>query len=201
MNRAKKRYLMILFLTLCATGYLTLLSSYALAMEETSRGRWFWDNIMLWINFGILVFFFIKYAKKPLVNFLHGEQKKIEENIGTVEAQIKKAISLMDEETEKLKHIDEQLKKIKENIVELGWREKGKIIEKAKIIANQMLEDAHKESEYRLVMAKKRLSVEMLDIAISMAVERLKKEISVEDNEKIIDQFTSGLSATREILP
>lgn len=196
MNPIYKHLRMILIITLLVAASVFLFYSDAFAVEEITKGRKLWNNIMLWVNFGILVFLFIKFAKNPLMNFLYGEQKKVGETLSSVEEKVKSARSLMDTEADKLKDIDQNLRQIKKDIIDLGKLEKDKIIESAKQTADQMIEDAKKQSEYRLELAKNKFSKEMLDIAVSIAVDRLKKGITIEDNEKIIDQFTSRLSDT-----
>ena len=56
----------------------------AFGAEGISTGRKIWDNVMLFLNFGILVFLFIKFARKPLMNFLRGERTKIAEEFGKI---------------------------------------------------------------------------------------------------------------------
>ena len=46
-----KFLLLIFFSALCVL----FIESDALAIEESSRGRIIWDNVMRWINFGIMV--------------------------------------------------------------------------------------------------------------------------------------------------
>ena len=200
MNGMRKRCLNMFLLTLCAITSLVLFSSDAFAVGAASKGRTIWDNIMLWINFGILVFFFIKFGKRPLMNFLRGERQTIKDGIDAVEEKVKKARTLMEARADKLKNIDKRIKKVRQGIIELGQKERERIIEKAKITASKMIEDSKKEAQYKLEMAKKRFSEEMLDMAVSIAVEGLKKEISQDDNERIVDQFASGLNTTGERL-
>ena len=61
-NKSCSVYFLALFILLALIG---LSASDVFAMEESGKGRIIWNNIMLWINFGILVFIFIKYARKP----------------------------------------------------------------------------------------------------------------------------------------
>ena len=189
-NKSFSVFFLVPFIIL---ALLILSSSNVFAMEGSGKGRVIWNNIMLWVNFGILVFVFIKYAKKPLINFLYGERQKIKENIDNVEAQITKAKELMDAESEKLKNIDEYLSKTKEMIIGIGLREKEEIIEKAKINAEQMIKDAEKESEYRLAAARKIFGKEMLDAAISIVTNKLKADLSLEEDDVIIKRFAAGL--------
>ena len=163
------------------------------AIEGPSKGRKIWDLVMLWVNFGILVFFFMKFAKEPLMNFLRGESKKIGEKLDSIDRLVKNAKSLMEVEANKLEDIDSHMKVMNEQITALGQMEKSTIIENAETTAKKMIEDARQEAEYKLEMAKKKFSLEMLDAATSIAVELLKEKISQEDNEKIIDQFLTGL--------
>ncbi|MDY7035313.1 MAG: ATP synthase F0 subunit B [Thermodesulfobacteriota bacterium] len=197
MNHTNNRHLLTVFFILCVVAAVFSLSPDAFAMEEISKGRKVWDNILLFINFGILVFFFIKYAKRPLIDFLHGERKMLEDILNTVNEKLKEAKSLMNAEADKLKDIDGRLQEIRGTIIEIGQKEKEKTIETAKITAKKMIEDAQKESEYKLDMAKKTLTNEMVDIAISLVEKRLKKRISAADDKKFIDQFLGNLDKVK----
>ena len=79
----------------------------------------------------------------------------------------------------------------------MAKREKDKIIEDAKTAAEKMIENAKRYYDYRMAFAKKTLSDEMVDIAISMVEERLSKEISEEDNEKLINKFFTDLQTSK----
>lgn len=198
MNRINgKRYLLICFLVMSAVVAVLLSCSDSYAAEGTSKGRIIYDNIMLFLNFGILVFLFIKFAKKPLIDFINGESKKISKDLTDIEERVKEARSLMDSEAAKLEGIDERIREIKEQVLEIGKREKDKIIEKAKYAARQMIEDAEKEAQYRLEKARRRFGEEMLDMAVSLAMEKLKKEVTLEDNEMMIDQFSERLNSEK----
>lgn len=190
MNR-KNIFIFCLFL--CIVMFFFVFCPDGLAQEGPSNGRKIWNTIMLWVNFGILAFFFIKFGKNPLMKFLYGEREKLAKKIDEVEGQVKQAKSAMEVEAEKLENMDEHIDEIRRRIIELGQREKTQTMEKAKATADRMIEDAKKEAQYRVELAKKRFGEEMLDIAVSMAVEELKKGISQEDNERLIEQFSTGL--------
>jgi F-type H+-transporting ATPase subunit b len=152
---------------------------------------------MLWINFGILVFLFLKYAKKPLIGFLRGESKKIKEEITDVETQLDKAKTIMESEVINLKDLEGRIQEIRGNIVEIAQREREKTIEQARITANRMMEDVNKESEYKIELAKKTIQDEMMDFAISIVKERLEKGLKPEDDEKLINEFLSGMDPAK----
>jgi F-type H+-transporting ATPase subunit b len=174
------------------------------AAEGTSKARIIWDNIMLFVNFGILVAAFIKFGKTPLVDFLQGERKKVREKIEAIEDQLHKADSLMKAEADKFASIDERIKETREQIIALGEKEKQRIIEKAELLAHHMIEDARNEAEYRLEKAKKTYGAEMLETAVSIALGDLESRLTQEDDEdivkKMVDQFSIGLDAGKQRL-
>ncbi len=187
------------------TIYFTIfLCPSSFAAEGTSKARIIWDNIMLFVNFGILVAAFIKFGKTPLVNFLRGESKKVEEKIDTIEGQLQEANSLMKAETDKFASIDEGIKEMREQIIALGEKEKQKIIEKAGLLARHMIEDARNEAEYRLEKAKKSYGEEMLETAVSIALRDLESRLTQDDDEdiveKMVDQFSIGLDTGKQRL-
>lgn len=192
-----KKGLFVSFLVLGVLGLIAVLGTDAFAAQKTSEGRKLYNTIMLFVNFGILAFLFIKYARKPLVNFLKGESSKIAEDLDSIDEQLKKARSALSIEEEKFSGTEERMQKIKADIIELGHSEKEKIIENAKQTADKMIEDTKRKSEYKLEEAKKMLGTEVMDIAISVAKEKIQKEISPEDDEALFNQFLSNLDSIK----
>jgi F-type H+-transporting ATPase subunit b len=72
-------WMMVLVFSLHIFGYETF------AADKTTTWRPIYDLILRWINFGIIVFIFIKYAKTPLMNFLRGQKEKLAEEIKQLE--------------------------------------------------------------------------------------------------------------------
>ncbi len=158
-----------------------------------------WNEIMLFVNFGVLVFLYIRFAQKPLKNFLKGEGDKISEQLQTIEADVQEARSSMEAESERLKNLDDNLSNITESIIAAGAREKESIIERAQAVADKMVSDAKKEAEFKMLAAKKRFSEEMLDAAIKITAESIKKNITIEDDEKLVTAFSSDLGSGQNI--
>lgn len=177
--------------------FLLLFTFDALALEEASAGRKVWDNIMLFVNFGILVFLFIKYGKKPLMSFLRSERESVEKQLNELTDRKQGIQSQRDAEAEQTKDIDRIIEEIRGNILEMGEREKEKIIRQGKSLAEKMIRDAETYSENRIVAARQELSEEMVDMALSMAKEKLLKNITDKDNDNLVDQFITSLQATK----
>jgi len=198
MKRSHGKFLYMTILVSSLYVYVFFFCPDAFGAEKMSSGRRLWDNIMLWVNFGILVFFFLKYARKPLMDFLRGVRDKTKKDLDTIEKQLKDAESRMNAESAKIEEIEQYIEAIRQNIIEMGKKEKERIIEEAKLTADRMIEDAKAYSGYQLAKARKQLSDEMVDIAISMVKERLIKGISEQDNEKLINQFIADLDTSKQ---
>ncbi len=169
----------------------------AFALGEKTLGRKIWDNIMLFLNFGILVFLFIKYAKTPMMNYLRSQRDSVEEGLNELTEEKQEVQSQRDVEAEQIKDIDRIIEEIRSNILEMGKKEKEKIIQQAKALADKMIQDAKTYSETRIVAARQELSEEMVDMALSMAREKLLKGMTDKDNDNLVNQFIANLQAIK----
>lgn len=169
----------------------------AFAEEGVGPGRKLWNNIMLWVNFGIMVFIFIRYARKPLMNFLNGVRKKMEGNLKEVDNRMAAAKSVIAEENNKISGMDGEIRVLHERIQEMARGEKEKIIESGRVAAEKMIENANAYAEYRLAMARKAVFDEMVDLAVSMAEDKLKEGISQDDRDRLLAEFIQNLEISQ----
>ncbi len=179
----------------CYLAVMGIVFAIVYNMAEAGKREDLWTDIMLFVNFGVMVFIFVRFAWKPLVNFLKGEGNKISEQLQTIEAEVKDARSRMEKESVRLKNITESLKDITESIIAAGAREKESVIARAQILADKMVEDAKKEADFKMEAAKKRFREEMLEAAINITIDNIKHNITEEDDEKLVMDFSSDLAA------
>ena len=194
MKRVNNKVRLFYFI-MAGTLSLHFLGFEALASESSGGWRPIYDEVLLWFNFGIIVFVFIKYGKTPLMNFLHGRKEKIAREIAQIEEKKKQAA---DKVTEINKMVDEsnaRFAKIKDRIVEQGERKKAEIIESAQNQSKTMLENAKQRIDFQFVQAKSILRKELIDTALNLAMERIPKEITPEDNEKFTREFLTSAAA------
>ena len=193
--RQSMRVFLFLILSLGAFGL--LFCPECLAMEEMPPWRKPYNIIMLWVNFGILVALFMKFARKPMMDALRGIHDKIKGEIDGITKQHNEIKSGMDSEQTRLRDIQQHLDEIRTRIIEMGEKEKQKIIDQARLAADKMIEDARAYARIQMTRARKELSDQMVDMAISKVEARLKKEISPEDNENLVLDFLGNLEATK----
>ncbi len=176
-------WMMVLVFSLHFFGYETF------AAEKTTKWRPIYDLVLRWINFGIIVFIFYRYAKTPLMNFLRGQKEKLAEEIKKLEDK-KEAIDNNIKETQKaLDESEARFANLKERIIQQGDRKKQEIIDSAKNHSRIMLESANRKIDSYILSSKNKFKAELIDAAADLAMERLPQQITDKDNEKFIDQY------------
>lgn len=185
-----------LFLSAVGLALTFLVVESAAAAEPVSTGRKIWDMLMMFVNFGILVFLFIRYARKPLMDYLHQTREKIGHELNTVRDRLEQTRSERDAEASKLETIEQQLHEIQESILEMARLEKERIIEEGRRVAEKMVQDAEKYSTYKMSRAKKAIRDQMVDLAVTMAEDRLLKKMTEEDNQRLVEQFIQNLPSS-----
>jgi len=173
-----------------------LFASNALASDQGLRP--IWDEVMLWVNFFILVFFIVKFGKRPFVNFIIGQKEEISDEIQrlqkqktAIEAKIKKTQSMVDESSIRFDQI-------KARIIEDGEKARQKIIDNAKEQSKTIIELEKLKASTQVTNAKDLFLSEMVDEATALALKRLPSLITDQDHQKYRDLFLSNLSQTSE---
>jgi F-type H+-transporting ATPase subunit b len=168
---------------------LHLLSLDGYAAEGSSNWRPTYDLIMRWINFGIIVFVVYKYARKPFMNFLRGSKEKVAEEIEALETRKEEMVTKINQTQKDIEESDIRFNELKERIIQQGEKKKVEIIESAQHHSKIMIEDAKRRIGTHFLNAKNEFRTEMIDKAMDIALERLPKEITPEDNDKFSRLF------------
>lgn len=169
----------------------------AWAGESTSQWRPVYDLVMRWINFGILAFILIRYGGPPLVNFLRNQKTDIEKKIDQVQKQNEEMAGMVRKAQQELQESASRLDEIKARIIEMGEHQKQEIIEESKSQSRLMLESARHRIDYQIHQAHEKLRLELLDMAMAAALEKLPGEITPEDDRKIIDKYLATAVAIK----
>jgi len=198
LKRNGRKPLLIICMTLGFLACMYLMIPEAMAEEDSGSSRKIWDNILLWINFGILVFFFMKYGRKPLMDVIKSARSKIRKEMDEVNGKLGNAKSLVNTETEKLKDVESHVQELRKAILEMGEKDRSRIIQEGNMTAEKMIQDAKAFAKYRMTMARKALSDEMVDMAIGIAEERITEGITGKDHDILVNQFITSLGTAKD---
>lgn len=161
----------------------------AAAAEGGGSWRPTYDLIMRWVNFAILVFVIVKFARRPLKNFLSGKGEEISAQIRELDVEKNQLVERVRQAEKELEDSTSRLEEIKGRIVQLGERRKQEIIDEAHQESRIIMENAKRKIEGRLIRAQKSLRDEMIDSAAELALERLPGIITAEDNQKLLQRY------------
>lgn len=164
-------------------------SGEVLAAEGGSFSRADWDLIMRWINFIILAALIIKYARKPLTDFLNNKKTDVAQLLEGYENQKKEAETKILESQKMLAESEKRLKIVEERIISEGERRKHKVIETAQVESRVMLETAQLKIEGQLREAHGKLKAEIIDLATQKAMAKIPAVLTDDDHDRLVHQW------------
>ena len=182
-------------ITLTALLFLSAGAAEVLAAEGGGGWRPTYDIIMKWVNFGILVLIFFKFARRPLKNFLSDKKNEISLQIKKLEDEKDRLHQRVREAETELEENVLRLDELKERIIQTGERRKIEIIEDARQESRMLLESAKQKIEGRIIRARNRLKAEMIDAAAELALDKLPGLVTEDDNRKLLEQFMTSAVA------
>lgn len=143
------------------------------------------------LNFAVLVVILVKFGAKPIANGLTGRQKAIKEEIEGLEARRDEAEKSYKEFTAKLSTVEKDIDTIVEKAVAQAEIEKTKIIEKAEQAADDIKRQAEMAIQNEITEARRNLKDEIAEGASVMAEELIVKNLTDDDQVKIIEDYLS----------
>jgi F-type H+-transporting ATPase subunit b len=171
-----------------------LLGTEASAADNSGDWRPVFDLVMRWLNFGIIVFILVKYARTPIKDFLLSRRAEVAREIEMVEEKKEEANKKIQDAARMLDESEVRFTRVKERIIQEGETKKQKLIEDAQQESKILLESTMKKIQSQLLDAKRAFKSELVDTAISLAMKRLPDEITSEDNQNFTNQFLAGTS-------
>ncbi len=159
------------------------------AAESSGGWRPTYDLVMRWVNFAILVFVIVKFARLPLKNFLSGKGKEISLKIQNLEEEKNQLVQRVRQAEKDLEDNSGRLDEVRERIVKMGERRKQEIINEAHQESKIIMANAKRKIAGRLRQAQSTLRAEMIDTAADLALEKLPGIVTAEDNQKLLQRY------------
>ena len=195
--KAIKKIAKIGYFILAVVISILLLGTEASAANNSDDWRPTFDLVMRWLNFGIIVFILVKYARTPIKDFLLSRREEVAREIEMVEEKKEAANKKIEEAARMLDESEVRFARVKERIIQEGETKKQKLIEDAKQESKILLESTRKKIDNQLLDAQKAFKSELVDAAISLAMKRLPDEITTEDNQNFTNQFLASASGKK----
>ena len=151
-----------------------------------------WFRVM---NFVVLAGALFFVLRKPVSKALSSRIKDIQEQLESLEAQRAEAEKQLAQYNEKLSRIESEAAKIVDAYIKQGNQAKAKILKEAEQTAEKLQAQARRNIEHEFDKAKQKLQQEVVESSLQKAEERLKKEITAQDQDKLIDEYINKVVA------
>lgn len=149
------------------------------------------------INFIALMIILVKFGAKPIGSALAGRQQKIRDELAELEARKAEAETSYREFEAKLSTVEKDIDRIVEKAIAQAEVEKTKIIEKAEQSAEDIKRQAQLAIQNEIMVARRTLKNDVADQAAVMAEELIIKNLTSDDQVKIIEEYLDKVGAVQ----
>jgi F-type H+-transporting ATPase subunit b len=158
-------------------------------VTSTQLKNLFWFTL----NFLALCIILYKFLKKPVVDMFKSRQESILKQYNELLEKKKEAEARYIELQEKIKNLEKEAQEIYQNYVDQGMKEKERIIAEANAQAERIKQQAELYIQHEMEKAKAMLREEVAEASIKLAEELLRKNITEEDQKKIVKDFINEI--------
>ncbi len=149
------------------------------------------------MNFIVLLIILVKFGAKPIANGLGARRKQIRDEIEELEAKKVDAEKAYKEFSEKLESVEKDVDGIVEKAVAQAEVEKVRILEAAEKSAEDIKRSAEMAIANEVTAARRTLKVEVTEQAAVMAEELIIKNLTSDDQVKIIEDYLDKVGAVQ----
>jgi len=189
----KKVFLSILLLF---TVHYLLFAVAAFASEGGGTGEahftykdWLWPVI----NFFILIFVLVFFARKPFSEFFKNRTALIEKSLREASEAKEIAQKTLNEVRERLKNTDSEIEQILAAARKSGEKEKEAIIAEGERLKEKILEQAKANIDFELQQAKEKIKSDAALMALELAEKQIKDQLGRKEQEALIGDYIKRL--------
>lgn len=147
------------------------------------------------MNFAVLAVALFLLLRKPVSQALDARIKGIKEQLSELEAKKKEAEKQLAAYNEKYANLEQEAERLIAEYIRQGNEAKVRILAEAQTAAEKLQEQARRNIEHEFKQAKVKLQEEILEKALVKAEELIKSKITVQDQEKLVDEYIEKVVA------
>jgi len=190
-----KKHRKIITGILLAVLFLSFEAAMAASGGDSGSKGWAMTDWFRVMNFVVLAGALVFILRKPVSQALSSRIKGIQEQLKSLETQTAEAEKQLAQYNEKLSQLESEAAKIVDAYIQQGNEAKAKILKEAERTAEKLRAQARRNIEHEFDKAKQKLQQEIVESSLQKAEERLKKEITAQDQDKLIDEYINKVVA------
>ncbi len=175
-------------LTIMTAAALIVLTLPALASDdshESGAGVMIKTALNLALLLGALVYF----ARKPVLDYFESRRRTIEEDLAGAAAQLRGAEATFSKWQRRVIDLGSELEQIRTTSRQRAESERERIITEAEAAAQRIRDNASAAITQELRRARQQLREEAAQLAIDMAAQRLAREVTDADRDRLLNEF------------
>ncbi len=159
----------------------------------TQGGESLLDWVFKFVNFAVLVGILIKFAGKPLKDYLRNRHDTIKAKIDEANKTVQEAEALKAQYERKLSQLDEEVEAFKKAVIEEAEKEKQKIMNEANEFASRIREQARIAYEQELKDAMSAIKEEIARLTMERAEKLIAERLTKSDHNRMVGDFIEKL--------
>lgn len=145
------------------------------------------------INFVVLVGGLVFLLRKRVSSFLHDRSRTIEENLRESEELRNQALKMLTAYQEKVSSLDSEIEKMLKKAQEDGELEKEKILARAEMLAQQIVDNAKRSAEREADHIRRRIEKQFMQKALEQAKNQITEKASQSEHQVFVDHFLAQM--------
>ena len=186
-----KRIFHFTFLLSFIIAFISVSATIAMASSggEHHGGGWAATDTYRVLNFMVLAGALFFLLRKPVSQFLGDRIKGIQDQFNELEEKKAEAEKKIAECNQRLATLEAEAEKIVAMYKKQGEDARQKILKEAEAAALKLEEQARRNIEQEFKKARLELEAEIFEKAIAMAEDKLRKNITAQDQEKLVGEY------------
>lgn len=171
------------------------------AQPEISPVRKFFNSAgyrwaMTVLNFGIICFLFLRYGRKPILDFLDAKAREVAETLERSKAAKEKSGAELREAIRKLAGVDDEKEQIIRSATEVSEKQRAKILGDAERAAERVEQQLQTDIERARYLARKRTTELLANQVVDAAERHIADKLTPEDHAALVDRFIEQVDRT-----
>ena len=164
----------------------------ALAAEGAGHHAPDWKTLgIAALNLGILLFLLVRFAGKPISDFLFQRSEGIRGALRDAQAQLAAAQSENAKLQDRLTHLADESREIVELARRQALAEGTRMQQRGQETAGRIREEAQRVADMEIARARQALREEAASLATTLAAELLRERIRPEDDQRLLGEFVA----------
>lgn len=171
-----------------------LAPALALASDEAGahESSLFWHVINLALVVGLIVYF----ARTPIRTYMAERRQNIEAGIETARRELSDAESRLVACNERMASLDGEIEEIRRSVRAQAETERERLLADARVAAERIRRDAQAAVEQESRRAREDLHNEAAEIAVRLAGDLLKRQVTDSDRARLVDEFVERVASS-----